>query len=97
MPSPIRRLVAGIATLRPDDPALVAALRLSARLGADLSWQKRLHLRGGYIFDVGEAGGPSLGVGLSAGSLNVDIARLFEGLSADAGQAPTYLSLSYLF
>lgn len=71
--------------------------RPSARLGADLSWQKRLHLRGGYVFDVGEAGGPSIGVGLSAGSLNVDIARLFEGLSADAGQAPTYLSLSYLF
>jgi nucleotide-binding universal stress UspA family protein len=36
MPSPIRRLVAGVATLRPDDPALVAALRLSARLGAEL-------------------------------------------------------------
>ncbi|MFL5381811.1 MAG: universal stress protein [Longimicrobiaceae bacterium] len=36
MPSPIRRLVAGIATLRPDDPALVSALRLSARLGAEL-------------------------------------------------------------
>ena len=69
----------------------------SARLGADLAWQKRLHLRGGYVFDAGESGGPSIGVGLSAGSLNVDIARLFEGLSADAGQAPTYLSLSYLF
>lgn len=36
MPSPIRRLVAGVATLRPDDPALVAGLRLSARLGAEL-------------------------------------------------------------
>jgi nucleotide-binding universal stress UspA family protein len=36
MPSPIRRLVAGVATLRPDDPALVAALHLSARLGAEL-------------------------------------------------------------
>jgi len=32
----IRRLVAGVATLRPDDPALVAGLRLSARLGAEL-------------------------------------------------------------
>ena len=36
MPSPIRRLVAGVATLRPDDPALVAGLRLAARLGAEL-------------------------------------------------------------
>jgi len=32
----IRHLVAGVATLRPDDPALVAGLRLSARLGAEL-------------------------------------------------------------
>jgi len=36
MPSPIRRLVAGVATLRPDDPALVAALGLSSRLEAEL-------------------------------------------------------------
>lgn len=36
MPSPIRRLVAGVATLRPDDPALAAGVRLSARLGAEL-------------------------------------------------------------
>ncbi|HEY0017953.1 MAG TPA: universal stress protein [Longimicrobium sp.] len=33
---PIRRVVAGVATLRPDDPALASALTLSARLGADL-------------------------------------------------------------
>jgi nucleotide-binding universal stress UspA family protein len=32
----IRRIVAGVATPRPDDPALVAGLRLSARLGAEL-------------------------------------------------------------
>ena len=32
----IRRIVAGVATPRPDDPALAAGLRLSARLGADL-------------------------------------------------------------
>ena len=32
----IRRIVAGVATLRPDDPALAAGVRLSARLGAEL-------------------------------------------------------------
>jgi universal stress protein E len=32
----IRRIVAGVAALRPDDPALAAALRLSAQLGAEL-------------------------------------------------------------
>jgi nucleotide-binding universal stress UspA family protein len=33
---PIRRLVAGVAALHPDDPALAAALALSARTGAEL-------------------------------------------------------------
>jgi len=36
MRPPIRRIVAGVATLGPDDPALVAGLRLAARLGAEL-------------------------------------------------------------
>lgn len=36
MNHPIRRLVAGIATLQPEDPALRAALRLSDRTGAEL-------------------------------------------------------------
>ena len=67
------------------------------RLGADVVVNRRVHLRGGYVFDRSEASGPSLGVGLSAGSLAVDIARIFEGFSADAGQAPVHLSLSYLF
>jgi nucleotide-binding universal stress UspA family protein len=36
MNRPIRRMVAGVATLQPDDPALRAALALSAQTGADL-------------------------------------------------------------
>lgn len=36
MNRPIRRMVAGVATLQPDDPALTAALALSARTGAEL-------------------------------------------------------------
>jgi nucleotide-binding universal stress UspA family protein len=36
MNRPIRRMVAGVATLQPDDPALRAALALSAHTGADL-------------------------------------------------------------
>lgn len=36
MTPPIRRLLAGVATLQPDDPALAAALGLAARAGADL-------------------------------------------------------------
>ena len=69
----------------------------SARIGADVIFQKKLHARFGYVFDASEAGGPSIGLGLASGGLVVDIARLFQGLSAAAGQAPTYLSLRYLF
>ena len=69
----------------------------SLRLGAEVVVNRRVFLRGGYVFDRSEASGPSLGVGVAAGSLAVDIARTFEGFSADAGQAPVHLSLSYRF
>jgi universal stress protein E len=36
MNTPIRRMVAGVATLQPDDPALTAALALRAHTGAEL-------------------------------------------------------------
>jgi len=72
----------------------------STHVGADVVWQKRVHVRAGYVFrldDADEGGGPAVGFGLVAGSLVFDIAREFQGLSADAGEAPTYLSLRYLF
>ena len=69
----------------------------SARFGADLLVQRTVHLRAGYNIQDGETGGPSIGVGLVAGNLLVDVARVFERFSAGAGQAPTYLSLRYLF
>jgi hypothetical protein len=69
----------------------------AARVGADLSWQRRVHVRGGYVFEDSEAAGASIGFGLSVGGLNVDLARLFEGFSPDAGEAPVYVSLRYLF
>ena len=71
----------------------------SARVGTDIVFQKRAHLRAGYLFEGGdsEGGGPAVGLGLVSGSIVFDIARVFTGLSADAGQAPTYLSLRVLF
>lgn len=70
-----------------------------ARLGADVVWQERAHLRGGYVFESGrsEAGGATLGLGYETRNLVIDIARAFSGLGADAGQAPIYLSLRFLF
>jgi nucleotide-binding universal stress UspA family protein len=37
MSTPLRRIVAGIATLEPDDPALAPAIRLAERTGAELT------------------------------------------------------------
>jgi hypothetical protein len=69
------------------------------RFGADVSYRDRFHVRGGYAFERSgsEAGGPSIGLGLSTGNLVFDVGRIVSGLSADAGKAPTYLSLRYLF
>ena len=72
------------------------------RVGTEASWQRRLLVRGGYVFDSGdvvgtEAEGPTVGLGLVAGRLTVDIAREFQGLSVDAGQPPTYVTLRFRF
>jgi hypothetical protein len=69
----------------------------SARIGGDAVFQERVHLRAGYVFRAAESAGPSVGLGVVAGNLVLDIARAFEGFSADAGKPPTYLSLRYLF
>jgi hypothetical protein len=67
------------------------------RVGADLIFRKLVHLRGGYVFESSDNSGASMGFGISSGNVVVDLARTFQGLSADAGQAPTYVSLRYLF
>lgn len=69
------------------------------RFGADIAFRERFHVRGGYAVEASksEAGGPSIGLGISAGNLVFDVARIVTGLSADAGKSPTFLSLRYLF
>lgn len=69
------------------------------RLGAEFVWQKKAFVRGGYVFDSADsdAGGPTLGLGFSRNNLVLDLARVFTGFSADAGQAPTFLSLRVSF
>ena len=72
------------------------------RVGGEAIWQRRVAVRGGYVFDTGddvgtEAAGPAVGLGLVAGRLTVDIAREFQGLSVDAGQPPTYVSVRFRF
>jgi hypothetical protein len=72
----------------------------AVRVGADLAWRKQAHLRAGYVFKEyanSEQYGPSLGLGLTAANLSVDIARMFEGFSRGVDTPPTYVSLRYLF
>ena len=69
----------------------------SPRVGAEVAWQRRIHLRGGYASKAGGFGGPSLGVGYDTGNLAIDFARLFDEVSAATGAEPTYLSVRYRF
>jgi hypothetical protein len=72
--------------------------RMSARLGAVVTYQARYSLRGGYTLVEGERGGPAVGLGifLSDGMV-LDLSRRFDGFSAQAGQAPTFVTLRFLF
>jgi hypothetical protein len=70
----------------------------SFRLGANVTYQGKVHLRGGYVgHDSRGDASASLGFGLQSGSFVFDIARTFGGLPADNGQTPVYVSLRYLF
>ncbi len=78
-----------VTTKSADDP--------SARIGTDITYQKTVHLRGGYIANDTDGANASVGFGLGTGRLLFDIARTFGGLSEDAGKTPTYISLRFLF
>jgi hypothetical protein len=70
----------------------------AGRVGAEIVYQKVVHLRGGYVgHDRQREANESLGFGVQSGSLIFDIARIFGGLPTDKGQQPTYISLRYLF
>ena len=70
----------------------------SFRLGTDLTYQGKVHLRAGYVgHDRRGDASAALGFGLQSGSFTFDIAKTFGGLPADTGQMPVYISLRYLF
>ena len=71
----------------------------SLRVGSSIGYRDRAFARVGYVFDRGdgEGDGPAFGLGVVAGNLVFDIARIVRGLSAESGQPPTYVSLRYLF
>ena len=70
----------------------------SVRLGIDLTYQGKVHLRAGFVgHDRRGDASASLGFGLQSGGFVFDIARTFGGLPAENGQTPVYVSLRYLF
>ena len=70
----------------------------SVRLGSDVTYQGKVHLRAGFVgHDRRADASASLGFGLQSGAFVFDIARTFGGLPAENGQTPVYVSLRYLF
>ena len=70
----------------------------AARVGADLIYQGKVHLRAGLVGrDRRTDTSASLGFGLESGPFVFDIARVFGGIPGDDGQPPIYISLRYLF
>ena len=70
----------------------------SVRLGTDVMYQGKVHLRAGFVgHDRRGDASASLGFGLQSGAFVFDIARTFGGLPAENGQTPVYVSLRYLF
>lgn len=69
------------------------------RIGGEVAWRQRAYARAGYVAAArgSESGGPSIGFGYVSGGVSVDIARVLTGFSADAGQAPTFLTLRLRF
>jgi len=70
----------------------------AVRLGTDLIYQEKVHLRAGFVGGDRRAdASASLGLGLESGPFVFDIARVFGGIPGEDGQQPIYISLRYLF
>jgi hypothetical protein len=70
------------------------------RIGAQASYAagaSKLLIRGGYVLQPSSDGesstGPSLGLGLSSGRVQLDLARVFDSFSSGLGKPPTYVSI----
>ena len=75
-----------------DDPELHLGAQVGYAAGASL-----LIIRGGYVAQRSNGGesstGPSVGLGLAAGRVQLDLARIFESFSTGLGKPPTYISI----
>src|SRR5438128_320532 len=67
------------------------------RLGIDVGYQRLLRLRGGYAFVRDGLSGPSVGMGVTSGSIGVDLARAFLPGADLVAQNPTFFSFRVVF
>ena len=71
--------------------------RSETRLGVDIGYQRLLRVRAGYAFVQDGFSGPSVGLGVEAGSLGVDLARTFLTGSDLQVDSPTFFSFRVTF
>ena len=67
------------------------------RIGLDVGYERLLRLRGGYAFVPEGLSGPSVGMGLTSGSIGVDLARMFVTGSDLILPNPTFFSFRIVF
>lgn len=67
------------------------------RVGADLGWQQKVHVRGGYVYQGPFGSGPTIGVGATTGRLQLDISQIYSNSQGIAGAPLTYFSLRLVF
>jgi hypothetical protein len=67
------------------------------RVGVDVGYQRLVRVRGGYAFVHEGLSGPSVGMGISSGSIGVDLARTFLSGSDLVTDNPTFFSFRVAF
>jgi hypothetical protein len=67
------------------------------RFGMDVGYRKLVRLRGGFAFVHDGLSGPSVGMGLTSGSIGVDLARTFLTGSDLVVENPTFFSFRVTF
>ena len=69
----------------------------SVRVGGEFVYRRQFFLRVGFASGSDASAGASLGLGFEGRAVSFDFARSTAGLSADAGQPPTYLTFRIRF
>jgi hypothetical protein len=67
------------------------------RIGVDVGYQRLVRVRGGYAFVRDGLSGPSVGMGVSSGTIGVDFARSFLSGSDFVTENPTFFSFHVTF